>query len=66
MVFVKNQVANLRAGAGVSFRIVTTASRGTQLAVIGEAGPEQDKWYKVKLADGREAWVASSVVTPSP
>jgi hypothetical protein len=66
MVYVKIQTANLREGAGVSFRILTTAPRGTQLAVVGEAGSEQSKWYRVKLVDGREAWVASSAVTSTP
>ena len=65
-VYVKSQVANLRDGAGASFRVISTAPQGARLSVIGEAGPEQGKWYKVKLADGREAWVASSVVTISP
>jgi len=66
VVYVKNQSANLREGAGVSSRVLTTAPQGTRLVVIGEAGPEQNKWYKVRLADGREAWVASSVVALNP
>jgi SH3-like domain-containing protein len=66
VVYVRNQAANLREGAGVSYKILSTAPRGTQLAVVGEAGPDQNKWYKVKLADGREAWVASSAVGPNP
>ena len=66
VVYVKGPTANLREGAGVTYRIVGTAPRGTQLPVVGEAGPEQNKWYKVKLADGREAWVASSAVGPNP
>jgi hypothetical protein len=65
-VYVKNQVANLRDGAGTSFRVISTAPHGARLTVIGEASPEQSKWYKVKLADGREAWVASSAVTINP
>jgi hypothetical protein len=66
MIYIKNEVANLRDGAGASFRVIGTVPRGTRLTVISEAGPEQSKWYKVKLADGREAWVASSVVTTNP
>jgi len=66
VVYVKGPAANLREGAGVTFRIVGTAPRGAQLPVVGEAGPEQNKWYKVKLVDGREAWVASSAVGPNP
>jgi SH3-like domain-containing protein len=66
VVYVRNQTANLREGAGVGYRVLGTAPRGSQLPVVGEAGPEQNKWYKVKLADGREAWVASSAVGPNP
>ena len=66
VVYVRNQTANLREGAGVNYRVLGTAPRGSQLPVVGEAGPEQNKWYKVKLADGREAWVASSAVGPNP
>jgi len=66
VVCVRNQTANLREGAGVSYRVLGTAPKGAQLPVVGEAGPEQNKWYKVKLADGREAWVASSAVGPNP
>ena len=66
IVYVRNQTANLREGAGVSYRVLGTAPKGAQLPVVGEAGPEQNKWYKVKLADGREAWVASSAVGPNP
>src|SRR5262245_41352243 len=66
VVYVRNQIANLREGAGVNYRILSTAPRGTQFAVVGEAGPEQNRWYKVKLADGREAWVASSAVGVNP
>lgn len=64
--YVRNQAANLREGAGVTYRVIGTAPRGTQLAVVGESGPAQNKWYRVKMADGREAWVASSAVGPTP
>src|SRR5712692_2339880 len=63
MVTVVNDSANLREGPGEVFRVVSTVPRGTELAAIDAAGPEQDRWYKVKLADGREAWVAASVVS---
>jgi hypothetical protein len=66
VVYVRNQAANLREGAGVGYRVLGTAPRGAQLPVVGEAGPEQNRWYKVKLAAGREAWVASSAVGPNP
>jgi uncharacterized protein YgiM (DUF1202 family) len=66
VVYVRNQTANLREGAGVSYRVLGTAPRGSQLPVVGEAGPEQNKWFKVELADGREVWVASSAIGSNP
>jgi len=59
--------ANLRDGPGTSHKIVATVTRGTRLSLIETAGKEGDRWHKVKLSDGREAWVAASVVsTVSP
>ncbi len=66
VVYVRQPSANLREGAGVNYRVLSTASRGSQLAVVGETGTEQNKWYKVRLGDGREAWVASSAVGVNP
>ncbi len=66
MVYVKVGQANVREGAGISHRIVATVGRGTRLSVIGETGPESDRWYKIRLADGRDAWIAASVVSLAP
>lgn len=65
-VYVKAGQANAREGAGTSHRIVSTVSRGARLTVLDQAGPDSDRWYKVRLADGREAWIAASVLSLAP
>jgi hypothetical protein len=64
--YVKVGTANLRAGAGTNFRVVATVPRGTQLAVVSVGGRDNDRWYRVRLTDGREAWVAGSAVSTDP
>jgi hypothetical protein len=66
VVYVKAGQANVREAAGTSHRIVATVGRGTRLTVVGQSGPDSDRWYKVRLDDGREAWVAASVVSFAP
>jgi Bacterial SH3 domain/YMGG-like Gly-zipper len=65
-VYVKLSTANLREGAGTTFKIIGSAARGARLAVLGEGGSANDRWFRVKLDDGREAWIASSVVSIDP
>ena len=65
-VYVKLSTANLREGAGTTFKIIGSAARGSRLAVLGEGGSANDRWFRVKLDDGREAWIASSVVSIDP
>ncbi len=49
--------ANFRAGPGTSAKIVAVLRKGTRVEVL----EERDQWYRVKLADGREGWIAESV-----
>jgi hypothetical protein len=65
-VYVKLNAANLRDGAGTTFKIIGSAARGARLVVLGEGGSANDRWFRVKLEDGREAWIASSVVSVDP
>jgi uncharacterized protein YgiM (DUF1202 family) len=65
-VYVKAGQANAREGAGTGHRVVTTVGRGARLSVLDQAGPDSDRWYKVRLADGREAWIAASVLSLTP
>jgi hypothetical protein len=58
--------ANLRGGPGTGFAVLTTASRGMRFDVIDIGGKDRDRWYKIKLSDGRDAWVAASLVSAAP
>ena len=49
--------ANFRAAPGTNGRIVAVLRKGTRVEVL-EA---RNQWYRVKLADGREGWIAESV-----
>jgi Bacterial SH3 domain/YMGG-like Gly-zipper len=64
--YVRNAAAHIREGAGAGFRIVTTARQGSRLQVLEEGGTPTDRWYRVRLPNGREGWVAASVVSPTP
>ncbi len=61
-VFIKTSLANFRAAPGTSGRIVAVLRKGTRVDVL-EA---RNQWYRVRLADGREGWVAESVTAPAP
>jgi hypothetical protein len=54
--------ADLRTGAGVSFRIIYTAHRGETLALDGRPGP--GFWLRVLLPDGRAAYALGDEVQP--
>jgi len=58
---IKTAQANFRAGPGTSAKIVAVLRKGTRVEVL----EERDHWYRVKLADGREGWIAESVAAPS-
>jgi SH3-like domain-containing protein len=54
------QSINLRAGAGTTFTIITALQPGTSLIIL-----EQDNttgWTKVRMGDGREGWVSSTLL----
>jgi hypothetical protein len=55
---VQRPVANIRESATTDSRVVTTASQGDKLKVIGRQGA----WYNVKTTDGQTGWVYSSLV----
>ncbi len=50
--------ANLRSGPGASFAVVTAVNGGT--ALTGYA--HEQEWLRVSMADGRGAWIHSSLV----
>lgn len=53
--------AGVRSGNGRGFPLITQLEPNTRLAILGISSvPEQ--WYFIKLPDGREGWIAPSVV----
>lgn len=52
-------LANVRSGPGTNFSVVTTMVRNAKLPVIGSSGG----WYKVRLHNGKEAWISGNVAT---
>ncbi|MHB1133479.1 MAG: Flp pilus assembly protein CpaB [Chloroflexota bacterium] len=54
-------VANVRSGPTVDSSVIAQVKYGTELPILG-----QDKdWYKVKLPDGKEGWVAAGWIVGS-
>lgn len=60
-VIVNVDSANIRSGPGTNFSIVTSMVRNAKLPVIGSS----NGWYKVRLHNGRDAWISGTVVTLS-
>lgn len=58
-VYISNDKTNLRSGADTSAPVITRGSQGERYPVVGQEGD----WYKITLASGREAYVASWVVS---
>jgi uncharacterized protein YgiM (DUF1202 family) len=54
--------ANLREKPDGKSRILQVLAKGAKLAVVSKG----NQWYRVRIDNGREGWVAESVVTPSP
>lgn len=53
-------MANIRGGGDTKSRIIKSLRMGTRLTVIGR----ENHWYRVRLEDGTEGWVAESVTSP--
>jgi len=56
---VKTSFANLREAPGSKGRIVGVLKQGMRLELL----EEKDQWFRVRVEDGREGWVAESVTT---
>ena len=54
---ISTDLANLRAQPGARGHILAVLKRGTRVEVL----EEKSDWYRVRLEDGREGWVAASV-----
>ncbi len=62
VVFVAVQRANLRQSPDVKARILAVLTKGTKLTVQEKSA----QWYRVRLDDGKEGWVAESVTSAKP
>lgn len=49
----------VRSGAGVNYSEIATMTRGARLTVTGT----RQGWYKVKLYNGRDGWIASNAAS---
>lgn len=49
---------NTRSGAGTSYPVVAKVNKDSKMLILDE----QNDWYRVKLEDGKLAWVANWVV----
>jgi len=55
-------VANVRSGPSIDSGVIAQMKYGTQLPITGQ----QADWYKVKLPDGREGYVAAGWIVAPP
>ncbi|GAB5493955.1 MAG: hypothetical protein Phog2KO_41700 [Phototrophicaceae bacterium] len=53
--------ANVRAGAGEGFAVVSSVATGQQLAIAERS--EDGEWVRVILPDGSNGWISSSLLT---
>ena len=49
---------NLRSGAGTSYAVKSTLTKGTKVTILSES----NGWYNVKLANGTTGWVSVSYI----
>jgi outer membrane biosynthesis protein TonB len=54
--------ANLRENPDTKSKILSVVTKGTKVTVVSKG----DQWYRVKLGNGTEGWLAESVVQPAP
>lgn len=64
--YVKIAAASIREGAGARFKLLSQVPQGTRLQVLETGGTDADRWFKVRLANGQEGWVAASAVSLTP
>lgn len=54
---------NVRSGPGVTYSVVTVASQGQTVQLLGRNA--NSSWAKIRLSNGSEGWVNASLLTPS-
>jgi hypothetical protein len=52
---------NVRSGPGTGYEIVTTLSPDTRVSVLDQSA--DGAWYKIRLEDGQEGWISTSLLT---
>lgn len=64
VIYVANDIVNLREGAGTNYTQVGQVKQGEELTVIGQKNDADGKlWYQVQTGSGQEAWIASWLTT---
>ena len=58
------QRVNVREGPGVSFNAIDSVAPGTGVVLIGQSS--DGAWFNVRLDNGREGWVSSSLLFLPP
>ncbi len=53
---------NLREGPGLQYKIIGNVKKGTTLIILEERG----NWFRVRLEDGKEAWVSKAATSDAP
>jgi uncharacterized protein YgiM (DUF1202 family) len=66
VLYVKISHATIRDGAGTRFKLLSQVPKGTRLQLLEAGGTDVDRWFRVRLANGDEGWVAASAVSPNP
>jgi curli biogenesis system outer membrane secretion channel CsgG len=59
VLYIKATEANIRVGPSKDTAILTTVKRATKVVVVDD----HNSWYRVKLENGGEGWVAASVTS---
>ncbi|WP_420644651.1 SH3 domain-containing protein [Candidatus Leptofilum sp.] len=54
---------NVRSGPGVTYSVLTTASQGQTVILLGRNA--NSSWAKIRLGNGSEGWVNVALITPS-
>lgn len=64
-VFVNTDIANVRAHPDMRSERVGIIPKNETLTVLDEkTGADKQKWYRIKLYEGREGWISAKVATP--
>ncbi|MBQ6570133.1 MAG: SH3 domain-containing protein [Clostridia bacterium] len=56
---VNTSTLNMRSGAGTSYSVVTTLSKGAVVTILGTSG----SWYKIQTSAGKTGYVSTQYIT---